>query len=289
MAATTPILARQGRWQPRWSWLLVIPLILWTAISIYPFLWMISTSLKQTAEAAVSTSLWPADPLAGLQTYGNVLANLNFVQDTFNSLILAGGIVIMTWVFYGLAGYALAVLKFPGRDVIFIMFTLLLFVPGVTILIPLLILLSELHLSGTYWGVILPTVNGGAPIAIFLLRSYFRTLPADLRESAKMDGASELRIWAQIYMPLALPALTFLGIQGFLAAFQQWVLPLLTLTQSSMYNLPLGVYWLNNSQYIQWNITMTGAVISLIPILIIFLLLQRFYIQGLAAGALTGQ
>lgn len=154
MAATTPILARQGRWQPRWSWLLVIPLILWTAISIYPFLWMISTSLKQTAEAAVSTSLWPADPLAGLQTYGNVLANLNFVQDTFNSLILAGGIVIMTWVFYGLAGYALAVLKFPGRDVIFIMFTLLLFVPGVTILIPLLILLSELHLSGTYWGVI---------------------------------------------------------------------------------------------------------------------------------------
>lgn len=104
-----------------------------------------------------------------------------------------------------------------------------------------------------------------------------------------MDGASELRIWAQIYMPLALPALTFLGIQGFLAAFQQWVLPLLTLTQSSMYNLPLGVYWLNNSQYIQWNITMTGAVISLIPILIIFLLLQQFYIQGLAAGALTGQ
>ena len=164
----------------------------------------------------------------GLQTYGTALANLNFVQDTVNSLILATGIIVYDLGILRTGRIRSGGAEFPGRDVIFIMFTLLLFVPGVTILIPLLILLSELHLSGTYWGVILPTVNGGAPIAIFLLRSYFRTLPADLRESAKMDGASELRMWAQIYMPLALPALTFLGIQGFLAAFQQWVLPLLT-------------------------------------------------------------
>ena len=280
--------SRTRRWRPRPRWLLAAPLLLWTAISLYPFLWMLSTSLKQTAEAAVSTSLWPQDPLKGLQTYGTVLKDFNFAQDTLNSLILSAGIVLLTWALYGLAAYALAVLRFPGRDAIFILFTALIFVPGVTILIPLLILLQDLHLSGTYWGIILPIVNGGAPIAIFLLRSYFRSLPADLRESAKMDGASELRIWGQIYMPLALPALTFLGIQGFLAGFREWVLPLLTLQKSSMYNLPLGVYWLNNNTYIQWNVVMTGAVISLLPVLIIFLLLQRYYIQGLAAGALTG-
>jgi len=281
--------SRPRHWQPGWRWLLAAPLLLWTAVSLYPFLWMLSTSLKQTAEAAVSTSLWPRDPLKGLQTYGTVFGNFDFLRDTLNSLILGTGIVLLTWVLYGLAGYAFALLRFPGRDALFILFTALLFVPGVTILIPLLILLQNLHLSGTYLGVILPLVNGSAPIAIFLLRSYFRSLPADLRESAKMDGASELRVWAQIYMPLALPALTFLGIQGFLAGFREWVLPLLTLQNQSLYNLPLGVYWLNNSTYIQWNVTMAGAVISLIPIVVIFLLLQRYYIQGLAAGALTGQ
>ena len=277
------------RWQPDWRWLLAAPLLLWTAVSLYPFLWMLSTSLKQTAEAAVSTSLWPRDPLKGVQTYGTVLRNFDFLRDTLNSLLLSAGIVALTWLLYGPAGYALAMLRFPGRDAIFILFTALIFVPGVTILIPLLILLQNLRLSGTYLGIILPLVNGSAPIAIFLLRSYFRSLPADLRESAKIDGASEVRVWAQIYMPLALPALTFLGIQGFLMGFREWVLPLLTLQKQSMYNLPLGVYWLNNSTYIQWNVTMTGAVISLIPILVIFVLLQRYYIQGLAAGALTGQ
>lgn len=274
--------------RPRWSWLLALPLLLWTVVSVYPFLWMISTSLKNTNEAAVSTSLWPRDPILGLQTYGTVWSDLHFVRDMVNSLVISGGCIALMWLVYGLAGYALAKLEFPFRDALFIMFTGLIFVPGVTILIPLLILLRNLHISGTYLGIILPVVNGGGPVAMFLLRNYFRSLPHGLYEAARIDGAGELRIWGQIYMPLALPALTFLGINGFMIGFKEWVLPLLTVQDSSMYNLPLGVYYLNNTTFIQWNVVMTGAVISLLPVLIAFFVLQRYYVQGLTAGALKG-
>jgi multiple sugar transport system permease protein len=144
--------------------------------------------------------------------------NLHFFEESINSLIIAGGSVLLTWLLYGLAGYGLGVLRFPGRDLIYLLFTAMVFVPGVTILIPLLVLLRNLNLAGTPWGIILPIVNGGAPIAIFLLRNYFRSLSPDLRESAKIDGASEVRIWGQIYMPLAVPALTYLGITVFMGA-----------------------------------------------------------------------
>lgn len=279
--------APRGRRASR-RWLLGVPLTLWAVVSLYPLLWMVSTSLKMTTEAAVSTSLWPNDPLSGLKTYGTVWQSLHFLRDTLNSVVISLGVITLTWLIYGLAGYALAKLWFPFRDVLFVLFMSLIFIPSVTILIPLLILLRNLHISGSYLGIILPIVNGGGPIAMFLLRNYFRGLPHEIYESAKLDGAAELRIWAQIYMPLGIPALTYLGINGFIVGFKEWVLPLLTVQNESMYNVPLGVYYLNNTTYIQWNIVMAGAVISLIPVVVVFFLLQKYYLQGLAAGALKG-
>jgi multiple sugar transport system permease protein len=249
---------------------------------------MISTSLKTPTEASTSTSLWPNDPVKGLQVFGTVWNSLHFFQDGMNSLAIAMGIVVLTWLLYGLAGYGLGVLRFPGRDQIFLLFTVMIFVPGVTILIPLLVLLRNLHLSGTPWGVILPIVNGGGPIAIFLLRAYFRSLSPELRESAKIDGASELRIWGQIYMPLAVPALTYLGITGFMAGFKELILPLLTLTGDSSYTLTLGVYYLNQTEFVQWNLVMAGSLLLIVPILVVYLLFQRYYIQGLSLGAVRG-
>jgi multiple sugar transport system permease protein len=281
-------LTRPRALQPGWPWLLAVPLVLWLLVSIYPFFWMISTSLKTANEAALGTTLWPADPLNGLQVYGTVWNNLHIFQESVNSLVIAAGTVFLTWLLYGLAGYGLGVLRFPGRDLIFLLFTVMIFVPGVTILIPLLVLLRDLHLAGTPWGIILPMVNGGGPIAIFLLRNYFRGLSPELRESAKIDGATELRIWGQIYMPLAIPALTYLGITGFMGGFKELILPLLTLTNDSSYTLTLGVYYLNQSEFVQWNLLMAGAQILILPILIIYLLFQRYYIQGLTMGAVIG-
>ena len=275
-------------WQPGLNWLLAVPLVLWFMISVYPFLWMISTSLKSPTEADISTSLWPNDPLKGVQVFGTVWGSLHFFQQSINSLVIAVGIMILTWLLYGLAGYAFAVLWFPGRDQLFLLFTAMIFVPGVTILIPLLVLLRDLHLAGTPWGIILPIVNGGAPVAIFLLRSYFRGLSPELRDSGRIDGATELGIWWRIYMPLALPALTFLGITGFMAGFKELILPLLTLTDTGTYTLTLGVYYLNQTEFIQWNLVMAGSLILILPILVIYFLFQRYYIQGLTLGAVRG-
>jgi len=183
-------------------------------VSLYPLLWMVSTSLK-TTEAAVSTSPWPNDPLSGLKTYGTVWQSLHFPPDTLNSVVIILGVITLTWLIYGSAGYALAKLWFPFRDVLFLLFMSLIFIPSVTILIPLLILLRNLHISGSYLGIILPIVNGDGPIAMFLLRNYFRGLPHEIY------GAAELRIWAQIYMPLGIPALTYLGINGFIVGFKE--------------------------------------------------------------------
>jgi multiple sugar transport system permease protein len=280
--------AAPSRWKPGPHWLLAPPLLVWLLVSIYPFVWMISTALKTPTEASISTSLMPDDPLAGLQVFGTVWNNLHFFQESINSLVVSVGIVILTWLIYGLAGYGLGVLRFPGRDQIFLLFTVMIFVPGVTILIPLLVLLRNLHLSGTPWGVILPIVNGGGPVAIFLLRSYFRGLSPELRDSARIDGAAELMIWGRIYMPLALPALTYLGITGFMAGFKELILPLLTLTQDSTYTLTLGVYYLNQTEFVQWNLVMAGSLFLIVPVLIVYILFQRYYVQGLTLGAVRG-
>jgi multiple sugar transport system permease protein len=277
-----------GWWQPGWHWLLAAPLLLWLGVSIYPFLWMISTSLKTPAEASISTSLWPHDPIGGLHVFDTVWNNLHFFRESINSLVIAFGIVLLTWLLYGLAGYGLGVLRFPGRDQIFLLFTVMIFVPGVTILIPLLVLLRNLHLSGTPWGIILPIANGGGPIAIFLLRSYFRGLSPEMRESAKMDGASEFRVWWQIYMPLSLPALTYLGITGFMGGFKELILPLLTLTNDGTYTLTLGVYYLNQTEFVQWNLVMAGSLFLIIPVLVVYLAFQKYYIRGLTLGAVRG-
>jgi multiple sugar transport system permease protein len=280
--------AAPSRWKPGPHWLLAPPLLVWLLVSIYPFIWMISTALKTPTEASISTSLMPDDPIAGLQVFGTVWNSLHFFQESVNSLVVSVGIVILTWLIYGLAGYGLGVLRFPGRDHIFLLFTVMIFVPGVTILIPLLVLLRNLHLSGTPWGVILPIVNGGGPVAIFLLRGYFRSLSPELRDSARIDGAAELMIWGRIYMPLALPALTYLGITGFMAGFKELILPLLTLTQDSTYTLTLGVYYLNQTEFVQWNLVMAGSLFLIVPVLIVYILFQRYYVQGLTLGAVRG-
>ena len=277
------------RLRPNPYWLLAVPLLLWTAVSLYPFAWMIATSLKSSNEASISpTSLVPDDWVGGLGNFGTVWNDLSFFRDAINSFAIAGGIVLLEWLLYGLAGYGLGVLRFPGRDYIFLGFTFLFFVPGVTILIPLLVLLRTLHLAGTSSGVILPITNGTASVAIFLLRNYFRGISPELRESAKMDGANELRIWGQIYMPLALPALTYLGITGFIAGFKELILPLLTITDKGSYPLTLGVYYMSTGAFVQYQQLMAGALILLLPVLLVFLLFQRYYIQGLTLGAVTG-
>lgn len=267
---------------------------LYTLLSVYPFLWMVSATFKEPAEVYQNKSLIPWS--FNFNTWVNTWNDLSFFTHFLNSMILTVGVVIGVLLIYSLAGYGFAMLPFRGRNVLFVFFLSMLLVPGVTILIPLYVMLRlQIPLIGpdasylsTYIGMALPMINGAGPFAIFLFRNYFRTIPAELHDAALVDGCSELRIYWGIYLPLALPAVATIGIMNFLASWNAYVWPSLVITKPEWLTLPLKLRELDMQIVIQWNVRMAGSLFMVIPIIIMFLLLQRYYIAGLSAGAVKG-
>ena len=270
-----------------------IILTLYAAISLYPFLWMVSSALKSNQEVLGSRSLIPQQ--IRFDIIINTWNQLNFFKYFLNSAIvsvvtLAGIIVI-----YSMAGYGFAKTSFWGREFFFTAFLAILLVPGVTILVPLVQLLKGLGFIGrnasklvTYTGLILPMINGAGPFAIFLFRNYFASLPNELRDAALVDGCGELSIYARIFLPLATPAIATISILNFISSWNAFIWPSIVLNNPDWFTLPLKLKDLDLQIVIQWNVRMAGSLITVVPVLIVFLLLQNYYIRGLTAGALKG-
>ena len=267
---------------------------LYTLLSIYPFLWMVSATFKDASEVYRSTTLIPENP--SIDTIVQTWNKLNFFTHFSNSLFLTLLVVAGVLFFYSLAGYGFAVLPFRGRNFLLVFFLSMLLVPGVTILVPLYVMLRiQVPLIGpqagylsTYIGMALPMINGAAPFAIFLFRNYFRSISMELHDAALVDGCGEFRIYWNIYMPLALPALATIGIMNFLSAWNAYVWPSIVLTKAEWMTLPLKLRELDLQQVTQWNVRMAGSLFTIIPIIVVFMLLQRYYIAGLTAGAVKG-
>jgi multiple sugar transport system permease protein len=263
----------------------------YTLLSVYPFLWMVSATMKDSVEVYQNQSLIPEHP--HLTTLRDTWKNLNFFvhfsNSLFLSLLVVGGVVFI----YSLAGYGFAILPFRGSSLLFGFFLSMILVPGVTVLIPLYVMLRlQVPIIGpgagyvqTYIGMALPMINGAAPFAIFLFRNYFRTVPRDIHDAALVDGCSEFRIYRNIYVPLALPAIATVGISNFLSSWNAYVWPSVVLTKEKWLTLPLKLRELDLQQVIQWDVRMAGSFFTIIPILLVFLLLQRYYIAGLTAGS----
>lgn len=263
----------------------------YTLLSIYPFLWMVSASVKDSNEVYQSQSLIPKNPqLTTLRdTWQNLDFFLHFRNSIFLSVLVVGGVVLL----YSLAGYGFAILPFRGSLLLFGLFLSMILVPGVTVLIPLYIMLRmQVPIIGpdagyiqTFIGLALPMINGAAPFAIFLFRNYFHTVPRDIHDAALVDGCGEFRIYWNIYLPLALPAIATVGISNFLGSWNAYVWPSVVLTKSEWLTLPLKLRELDLQQVIQWDVRMAGSFFAILPVLAVFLLLQRYYIAGLTAGA----
>ncbi len=266
-------------------------IIAYTVLSVYPFLWMISASMKDSSEIYHNQSLIPNDP--SLTTLRNTWQNLDFFlhfkNSMFLSLIVVAGVVFL----YSLAGYGFANLPFRGSSLIFGFFLSMIMVPGVTVLIPLYVMLRlQVPIIGpgasyvqTYIGMALPMINGAAPFAIFLFRNYFRTVPHEIHDAALVDGCSEFRIYWNIYLPLALPAIATVGISNFLGSWNAFAWPSVVLTKQEWLTLPLKLRELDLQRVIQWDVRMAGSFFTVLPVLLVFLLLQRYYIAGLTAGS----
>lgn len=265
----------------------------YAVLSLYPFLWMISASLKSSREVLTNQSLIPTQ--VRLDILVSVWNELAFWKYFINSIIISGSVIFGVVLIYSLAGYGFARMRFWGRDLFFLGFLALLLVPGVTVLIPLVQLLRALGLIGheatqvsTYTGVIFPMINGAGPLAIFLFRNYFARLPQELHDAARVDGCSEWGIYWRIFLPLALPVIATIAIINFITTWNAYIWPSIVINNDDWYTLPLKLKDLDLQTVVQWNVRMAGSLITTVPIIIAFLLLQRYYIRGVTAGAIKG-
>jgi multiple sugar transport system permease protein len=264
-------------------------LIVAALVMIVPFYWTLSTSFKLPGDV-FSGKLIP-DPFT-LENYQDVFRRLPFATYFLNSVIVSGSIVGLNVVFGTAAAYAFAKLRFPGRDLLFFVFLLTLMVPFQVNLIPLYRIMVELHKAipaigvDTYFGLIAP---GAVQVfGIFLMRQFLRSIPDEILESARMDGASEWRILRSIVFPLAAPGMATLAIFTFIGAWNDFLWPLIVTNSDAMRTLPVGLALLARRNTVVWGQTMAGTVVAVAPMVVIFLVLQRRFIEGLTAGSVKG-
>lgn len=258
-------------------------LILVALGTAFPFYAMFVLSFKDVTSLIFPDALLPFGNLT-LDNYGMILGRADRVLRWFlNSTVYAGVSVVVVLLLSAMAGYAFAKKRFTGRNVIFWITLALLMVPFQVTLVPLFILVSELGWVNSYWGLIVPglaTTQG-----VFLMRQFIAQLPDELFEAARLDGASELRMFVQIVLPLVRPALATLGVFVFLWNWNDFLWPLVIAQEDSMRTLTVGLATLQAEQS-PIGVVMASAVVSLVPSLIVFFVLQRFYVQGIASSGM---
>jgi multiple sugar transport system permease protein len=243
---------------------------------------MVSASLMPTGDASTyPPRLFPRT--ITFEHYRALFTRLSVGRSLLNSTIIAVAITGLSLFINGAAGYAFAKLRFRRRDATFRMLTLGLLIPTQVAMLPLFLMLKEMHLVNTYWGVIIPGL--ASIFGIFLVRQYALSIPDDLLDAARMDGASELRIFWSVVLPVIRPILATLSIWTFLAAWNDFLWPLVVLSDSRRYTLPVALAGLVGEHVQDTELMMAGAVVTVIPVLVVFLALQRYYIRGVTAGS----
>jgi multiple sugar transport system permease protein len=260
-------------------------LLLIAIVSLAPLAWMVSVSFMAMGEASrFPPPLLPSR--ATLDSYRELFMTTGIGRNFINSVLVAGAITLLSLLVNTMAGYAFAKLRFRGRDRIFQVLLAALVIPAQVAMLPLFLLMKQLGLVNTYGGVIVPAL--ATVFGIFLVRQYARSIPDELLEAARIDGAGELRIFFAIVLPMLKPVLVTLAIFTFMAAWNDFMWPLIVLTDQEHYTLPVALASLSREHIMDVEMMMAGAVLTVLPVLLLFLVLQRYYIQGLLLGSVKG-
>jgi len=257
--------------------------MLWLAalLAIAPLLWMVSVSLMHSGEASnYPPPLLPVSP--SLDCYRELFRSGGFGRAFLVSLGLATMSTLVSTLLNALAGYGFAKLQFKGRDRLFALLLGALVIPGQVGMLPLFLMLKQIGLVNTWAGVLLPSLAG--IFGIFLVRQYAAGLPGELIEAARIDGAGEWRIFRVIVLPLLTPVLVTLAVLSFLGSWNDFMWPLIVLTDGHLYTLPVALAALSREYVQDVELMMAGAVITVLPVLLLFVALQRYYLQGLLMG-----
>lgn len=265
------------------TWLGLLAL---AALTVGPFLWLLVTALKGGAENifAYPPSLWPAQPT--LDNFRQVWEAVPFGRYFFNSVLVAVVSVALNLIIASLAAFPLARMRFRGREPFFVVILATMMIPLPVIMIPLFILSQRLGLLNSYAGLILPTAVSA--FGIFLMRQAFLAIPREIEEAAVIDGASPWEVFWQVMLPLTKPSLATLAIFVFVGAWGDFLWPLIVLKDPDLYTLPVGISYLAGTFSANWRLIAAGSVLSIIPIVAVFIGLQRFFIGGQTAGAVKG-
>ncbi|TAN82735.1 MAG: carbohydrate ABC transporter permease [Phormidium sp. SL48-SHIP] len=253
---------------------------------LFPLLWLLSTALKSPQENLfqIPPQWIPQHPT--LENFVTVWTSQPFGRYLFNSSFVAVCTVVCNLLFCSLAAYPLARLEFRGRGVIFAGILATLAIPFQIIMVPLYVLTVQLRLNNTYLGIMFPYLAGA--FGIFLLRQAFAAVPKELEEAARMDGCSELGIWGRIMLPAIRPALVTLAIFTFIGSWSDFLWPLIVLDRPELYTLPLGVAQLSGAFSLDWRLISAGAILSIVPVLVLFVLVQRYIISTNASSGIKG-
>ncbi|HEY8457722.1 MAG TPA: carbohydrate ABC transporter permease [Actinopolymorphaceae bacterium] len=253
---------------------------------IYPFLWMVSASLKTDTEIFGSVSLIPEE--IQWENYARAWYEANIGPYFWNTVIVTVASVAIVTLTTAMMGYVLGRQRFPGKRLVIVAFVATLFLPEGYTIIPIFELVNRLGLSGSLWGIILAESGGAHVIMIFLFAGYFRQLPNELEEAARIDGAGFVRTFWQVMLPLAKPAIATAIILSLMRVWNSFLIPLvLTLARPELRTLAVGVYSFQGENMTDWSGMAAASTISLLPIVAIFLALQRYFVEGVA-GAVRG-
>jgi len=251
-------------------------------ITILPFLWMVSASLMNDGEASVFPPVFIPD-YATLIQFQTLFVRLNAAQNFLNSLLLSTIVTLLSLFFNSMAGYAFAKYRFAGKNSLFNLLLTSMIIPSQVTMLPLFLLLKYLGFINTYMAIVIP---GLANIfGIFLIRQYCLSIPDSLIEAAKIDGAGDFEIYQKIILPLAVPILVTLAIFTFLGTWNDFLWPLIVLTDNSMYTLPVALANLMGEHTKDPELMMAGSLVTIIPVIIVFLVLQKYYIKGIMIGS----
>ena len=279
----------QIRPRPTWSsprWLSYVLLSILSLVTLLPFLWMVDTALKPQSEVMTNPPTWIPSYLA----WGNFPQAFTFFpfgRFLLNTLVVALGATVLQTAIAVLAAYAFARLRFRGRDLLFVLYLGTLMIPQQVTIVPLFLMMRGLGSIDTFWALILPSAFHA--LGVFLLRQFFMTIPKELEESAFMDGAGRLRILWQIILPLSRPALATLVLFTFIREWNSFLWPLVATASQDMRTVSVGLTLFIGQYGTEWHLMMAAATVTLLPVLLVFALAQRYYIEGIAMTGFGGR
>jgi multiple sugar transport system permease protein len=253
------------------------------AFVLMPFLWMLSTSFKEGGALLALPIRWiPEEPT--VEAYREIFSLFPFARAIWNSVFVAASTVFLTVGSASLAAYVFAKMRFPGREVLFIIILATLMIPRQVTIIPLFIVLKQIGLINTFTGLLAPTIFHA--FGIFMLRQHMLTIPDDYLDAAAMDGASQARVYAQVIVPLAAPAMATLSVLVFMEAWNDYFWPLVVLSEETKMTLNVALSKLNGQYQTRYNLLMAGSLLSMLPMILVYLGAQKYFRRGLQVGGL---